>query len=177
MWRAFVKRESHAPPELPRAGAWLRIPAPRLPHHLASRVAVAVLAAMVQAGCGDSPTQPSDPTPGLRGGVLATFDVSGESFRVWFTDPTAIETVLLVRDGRSRATIPAGPLRRGSGPGAHNAPWSWHLDPADVRMAEVTIELCDGRPSYVQAHLDEFIATVGQYCPWGARLVALDDRR
>jgi len=140
-------------------------------------MAITILAAVAQAGCGDSPTDPSDPSPGLRGGVLATFDVSGETFRVWFTDPGAIRAVLLVRDGESRATIPIGPLRRGSGPGAHNAPWSWHLDPANVRMAEVAIELCDGRPSYLQAHLNEFITTVEQYCPWGARLVIVDDRR
>ncbi len=44
-------------------------------------------------------------------------------------------------------------------------------------MAEVTIELCDGTPSYVEAHLDEWIEQVGRYCPWSARLVALEDRR
>lgn len=176
MLRAFATRQCLAPPKARPGHSWPRTTRP-IGHRLALSIAAAVLAVVIQIGCADSPTEPSDPAPGLRGGALATFDVSGERFRVWLADPAAIETVLLVRDGRSGATIPVGPLRRGSGPGAHNAPWSWHLDPADVRMAEVTIELCDGRPSYVEAHLDEFIATVGQYCPWGARLIAVDDRR
>jgi hypothetical protein len=30
------------------------------------------------------------------------------------------------------------------------------------------MELCDGRPSYVEAHLDEFPS----YCPWGAKVVS-----
>jgi Raf kinase inhibitor-like YbhB/YbcL family protein len=109
--------------------------------------------------------------------VLVTFEVSGERFRVWVTDPAAIAEVFGVQEGRSQARIPVGSLQRGSGAGAHNAPWSWHLDPADFHMAEAAIELCDGRPSYVQAHLDEFLATVKRYCPWGARLVAVEDRR
>jgi hypothetical protein len=30
------------------------------------------------------------------------------------------------------------------------------------------IELCDGRPSYIEAHQDDYPV----YCPWGARIVA-----
>jgi hypothetical protein len=44
-------------------------------------------------------------------------------------------------------------------------------------MAEVTIELCDGVPSYAEAHLDDRIATVGYFCPWSAELVDLRDYR
>ena len=57
------------------------------------------------------------------------------------------------------------PLRRGDG--GFNAPWSWHLDPAETRFVEAAIEVCDGTPSYVEAHLAEFPT----YCPWGARIV------
>jgi len=39
-------------------------------------------------------------------------------------------------------------------------------------MAEVTIELCDGLPSYVEATLEAWLGT--QYCPWGAQLVGLE---
>lgn len=44
-------------------------------------------------------------------------------------------------------------------------------------MAEVTIELCDGTPSYLEARLDDWIAAVGYFCPWSARLVAVKDYR
>jgi hypothetical protein len=44
-------------------------------------------------------------------------------------------------------------------------------------MAEATIEVCDGLPSFVEEDLAEWLASVGQYCPWSARLVSLDDFR
>jgi hypothetical protein len=38
---------------------------------------------------------------------------------------------------------------------------------------EVTIELCDGRPSDLDAELDYWAGTVKRYCPWGARPIRL----
>ncbi|MBM3939491.1 MAG: hypothetical protein FJ318_01080 [SAR202 cluster bacterium] len=63
------------------------------------------------------------------------------------------------------------------GAGDHNTPYDWHLDPEETEIADVTIELCDSSPVYVQEHLDEWIETVGRYCPWGAELVSLRDFR
>ena len=91
--------------------------------------------------------------------------VAGEAFVMRAVDA---ETVRLAREnlaGRA-AHFPIGPLRRGNG--GFNAPWSWHLDPAEVRMTEAAIEVCDGRPSYVESHLHDYPT----YCPWGARVVA-----
>jgi hypothetical protein len=65
----------------------------------------------------------------------------------------------------------------GPGEGGHNAPWTWHLDPEDIEMAEATIELCDGAPNYVEGNLAEFTDNVLRYCPWAAQLVDLEDRR
>lgn len=132
-----------------------------------------MLAAGITA-CGDDATAPRED---LRGGVLATFEVSGERFRVWVTSTATIAQLIALDEGSSQATIPIGPVRRGSGQGSHNDPWSWHLDPAETSMAEFTIELCDGRPSFVEDHVDEWIGTVGSYCPWGAELVGLEDYR
>jgi hypothetical protein len=42
-------------------------------------------------------------------------------------------------------------------------------------MAENTIGLCDGIPSYVEAHLDDWISTVGYFCPWSAELISVKD--
>ena len=78
------------------------------------------------------------------------------------------ETIRLARQrlaGRGTG-FPAGPVRRGDG--GFNAPWSWHLDPAETRIAEAAIEVCDGTPSYLEVHLDEFPT----YCPWGAVIVS-----
>jgi hypothetical protein len=113
----------------------------------------------------------------LEGGVLATFDVTGEAFTVWVTNPATIEQLLALERGESTANIPNGRLLRGAGEADHNAPWSWHLDPEDIEMAEITIELCDGAPSYVEDNVAEFADNIGRYCPWSAQLVALEDRR
>jgi hypothetical protein len=114
---------------------------------------------------------------GLEGGVLATFDVLGEQFRVWVTNPATIQQLFDLQAGLSDASIPSGRLLTGPGQADHNAPWSWHLDPEEIEMAEFTIELCDSTPSYVEANLAEIIATVGYFCPWSAELVSIEDFR
>ncbi|HET9317971.1 MAG TPA: hypothetical protein VFQ51_20420 [Vicinamibacteria bacterium] len=100
------------------------------------------------------------------GEVPAEFVVSAgsETFVMRVTDP---ETIRLAQEGIAgrNQRFPIGPLLRGDG--GFNAPWSWHFDPDRVRMTELAIEVCDGRPSYVEAHLADFPT----YCPWGARVV------
>ena len=123
--------------------------------------------------CGGSPTVPSE----LRGGVLATFDVVGQRFKVWITNKAAIDQAVALRAGTSTSTIPVGRLRRGSGQGSHNAPYNWHMDPDDIQFASVAIEVCDGTPDYVESHSGEFVDVVKTYCPWAAKLVALQDLR
>jgi hypothetical protein len=44
-------------------------------------------------------------------------------------------------------------------------------------MAEITIEVCDGTPDYVDENVDEFVDVVKRYCSWGAELTALQDNR
>jgi hypothetical protein len=138
------------------------------------RAALVAMAMTLLLSCGRSPTAPDDR---LSGGILATFAVSGEPFRVWITNRDTIAQVLALQRGTSQATIPNGRLRTGAGRGNHNQPYSWHLDPEDIQMAEVTIELCDGRPSYIEANRDQFIREVGRYCPWGAQLQQVQDHR
>ncbi len=132
-------------------------------------------AALFAGGCG-GPASPSPEEP-LKGGVLATFSVGGESFRVWIRNERTIEQVFALQRGTSSAGIPNGRLRAGAGHGGHNAPYTWHLDPDEIEMAGATIEICDGVPSYVEAHRDEFMAQVNRYCPWGARLTRVVDHR
>ena len=127
----------------------------------------------VIAGCGDDAAGPDDE---LRGGALATFQVSGEQFHIWVTNDGVIEQILDLRDGLSSANIPNGALHTGPGIAGHNEPWLWHIDAEDISMAEATIEVCDGRPSLVDVLLEDYLA-VGRFCPWGAELVSIDDRR
>ena len=101
--------------------------------------------------------------------------MEGERFRVWTTNPQTIEDLHELQQGTSTASIPNGRILLGPGRARHNAPYHWHLDPQDIAMAEVAIELCDGLPSYVEENVDEFVERVGRYCPWATKLVELQD--
>jgi len=114
-------------------------------------------------------------TNALKGGALATFEVEGERFRVWTTNPQTIHDLHELQQGTSTANIPNGRILRGPGRASHNAPYHWHLDPQDITMAEVAIEFCDALPSYVEENVEEFVGRVGRYCPWSAKLVELRD--
>jgi hypothetical protein len=105
--------------------------------------------------------------------VIATFDVLGETFRVRVENADTIEQVRALERGESTASIPNGRLLRGDG--GVNQPWSWHLDPNDIEMAEFAIELCDGTPSMVEEDLDYWVDTVGRYCPWSGELVSVEE--
>lgn len=117
------------------------------------------------------------PIDELDGGVLATFQVEAELFHLWVTNAQTVQQLFDLERGVSAADIPIGPLRAGAGQGDHNAPWSWHLDPVQTSMAEATIEVCSGLPSFVEDDLDTWLNNVGSYCPWSAVLVELEDFR
>ena len=57
-----------------------------------------------------------------------------------------------------------GTPRRGDG--GFNSPYNWHVDPATVTFAEVTIEACQVAASMVADDLDYWI-NFGQVCLWG----------
>lgn len=62
-----------------------------------------------------------------------------------------------------------GPIARGNG--GVNREWSWHFVNNEWSFAEVAIELCDGNAVLVEQAVDYWVDTVGQFCPWGARVV------
>jgi hypothetical protein len=108
----------------------------------------------------------SDPNPPGADFVVAVGD---EQFVLRSTDPDTIAQLRDVLAGK-RTGFPAGPLRAGDG--GFNSPWTWHFDEDKVVVAEVTIEICDGTPSYVETHLSSFPT----YCPWSARIVSESER-
>lgn len=102
------------------------------------------------------------------GNPVATFQVVGETYRIELATPELVAHAEALLAGKEVASIPLGRVVRGdSGP---NAPWSWHIDPATLEFADLTIEVCDGLPSFVE---DE-IVTSPDYCPWGAEIVSID---
>lgn len=108
---------------------------------------------------------PSEPTASRPSFIV---EVSGESFRV------EVATAQQAQEFRSRLQsgargVISGELLQGSG--GFNTPWRWHLDPATVHAADFAIELCDGRPSLVEADLTYWLGSVRRFCPWGAKVI------
>lgn len=120
---------------------------------------VFVLLAFLLVACG----APTAPAPTAAEFLIEV--VPGERFVLRTTDP---ETIRLAEQNMRGLNIafPLGPLRRGDG--GFNAPWTWHLDPAETRLVEAAIEVCDGRPSYVERNQADFPT----YCPWGASVIS-----
>ena len=125
-----------------------------------------ILAALVVAGsaCSDD-----DGPTGPERGRLFRVRVGAEEFRMRLTDPEAIRLAIENLEGQN-SKHPNGPIAAGNG--GFNAPWSWHFVPESVRMVDLSIELCDGSPSYVEGHRSDYLAS--GYCPWSARVIAVD---
>ena len=100
-----------------------------------------------------------------------TVDAAGEKFVVHATDIQTIRQLVDNYNGGNGMHI-TGKLVQGDG--GFNQPWSWHLEPASVRMADISIEVCDGKPSMVEGNLDYWLNTVGSYCPWSSKVVAIN---
>ena len=120
-----------------------------------------VAAVCVLMSCGDG--TPGDPTSG----ALVTFAVQQETFRVWLPSPEQVAAARAAQAG-GPARIPNGRIVAGT---QYNTGWSWHLE--DVAFAEVTIELCDGRPSDVERAGTAFGG--GRFCPWSATVVRIEE--
>ena len=126
---------------------------------LATFAAVLCCAVLVMACSDDTPTSPLP-------AAIVTFEVGSETFRVALNTADQIAAARAAQAG-GPARIPSGRVVSGM---QVNAGWSWHLE--DLSFAEVTIELCDGRPSDVERAGIQFGG--GRFCPWTATVVRID---
>ena len=111
---------------------------------------------------------PSGPVTG--GPVIVTFEVVDEEYRILITDPNNIAIALQLLAGDPLAPrIPNGLVVRGDDGGV-NTGYSWHIDPDSLEFADLTIEICDGRPSDVEAGS----ISGDRFCPWEAEVVSVD---
>ena len=125
------------------------------------KLSAILVAVILFAACGDgSPIAPS-------GSAIVTCRVVNETFRVLVTGANQIAAARAAQNG-GPARIPNGRIVGGT---QVNTGWSWHLE--DVEFVELTIELCDGRPSDVERAGVSYGG--GRYCPWGATVISVDD--
>ncbi len=52
----------------------------------------------------------------------------------------------------------------------YNDNWSWHFVENQWALAEISTEVCDGRPSFVEEDIDYWVDQVGRFCPWSSRV-------
>ena len=116
---------------------------------------------------------------GLSGGVLATFNVGGEMFRVWVTNPLTAERIVALGNGEISGGFPRGSLRPGPGETNHNQPHRWHLDPEATLLADADqdAEPCDALPSAIDGSREFWLDIIGTYCPRSAELLDVQDLR
>lgn len=125
-------------------------------------VIVAIFGALL-ASCGGG----SDSGPET---AVFAFRVDGlpasEEFRISTSSPPVIAQARaqLQLPVSERRLFASGSIRAGNA--GHNLAWSWHF--ADISLVETAIELCDGRPSMVEADLSYWLSTVGRFCPWSS---------
>jgi len=144
-----------------------------------SALAAGLAALLAVAGCtAPAPTPEPQPTssapsvaasPTADAGVVVTFLVAGsERYRIRLIHQDDIEIARRLLAGEEAPGIPNGRLMRGVTDVTVGHAWS--IDPDDVEFADSTIELCDGLPSQIDR--GEF--SVDRYCPWSAKVVAID---
>ena len=100
----------------------------------------------------------------MRGGSTT------EEFRI------ATSSTAVIAKARSQLALPEsqrslfaiGAIAAGSG--GFNTGWSWHLK--DPTLEELAIELCDGKPSAVEADLVYWLNSVKSFCPWSSYVYA-----
>jgi hypothetical protein len=124
-----------------------------------ARRAPLLVTLLLAAGCGGGSNAPSPAR-------TATIQVSGERYRIALTTPELVAAAEAAKAGTG-PRIPNGRIVMGTGV---NTGWAWHVE--DVQFADLTIELCDGRPSDVERLGTAFGG--GRFCPWGARVTAIE---
>jgi hypothetical protein len=111
------------------------------------------------------------PSPSeIQGKSFILETANGDKFKVYATDPEAIQLMTDNYYGLNNMFVMG---RLVIGDGGFNSPWSWHLDPDYVTMAEFAIELCDGTPSEVEHNLPYWLFQVETFCPWSSKVIEI----
>ena len=92
-----------------------------------------------------------------------------------FIAATAVPAVIeqcraeLQKPPAHRALHINGPIARENA--GRNLKWHWAHKPDEWQLVEMSVEVCDGRPSSVEADLTYWVDTVGRFCPWSSRVL------
>ena len=125
-----------------------------------------VWAVLILSACRDTTEPPSDDYMivrfGFRDDATQSFDFVAHATRPSLLDSIRAELALPVDERR----FPNGPVRTAEPD--ENLAWRWAYEPDAWHLTDFSVELCDGTPRYLDDNLDEWLASVGHYCPWSA---------
>jgi hypothetical protein len=128
--------------------------------------ALLLATAVILAGCQSGPESGT-----------AYFKVAGateaDMFVIALTDPALIAEARAQAAGQEPVKHVTGLVVAEAAP--YNKPWSFHLDPASIAFADMSIEVCDAATSYVEEHLAEVGGAFlpgRRWCPWSSRVIA-----
>lgn len=122
-----------------------------------------LLVTAVLASCSDAGT-------GISAGGTFIVAVEGEQFRVRIDNALLASQARRMMNRQEQQKIINGELERGDG--GFNTGYHWHMKPGSIEFADVTVEVCDGRPSDVESDISYWVDTVKRYCPWGGRFIS-----
>jgi hypothetical protein len=112
--------------------------------------------------------------PWHSSGAFITFSVAGEEITLWIENEAFIEEAIAL-EGEGNVRVPNfNQVIAGAG---IDADYSWHVDPHDVEWADMTIELCDATPGYIEDDPQAWIDQVGGWCPWTAEVILVETGR
>ncbi len=94
---------------------------------------------------------------------------TGQTFLAWTTNAGVIANVeaQLALPEEERTAHINGEILEQPKNCELNPGWSWYFNPQDWDMTEISIELCDGNPQYVEDNLQDYLH-IERYCPWSS---------
>ena len=86
-----------------------------------------------------------------------------ETFTVFVNRADDIEQMTVEASAEDKTLMVTGIVRDGR---RYNAQWNFTMGPGSIVLAEVSIEVCDGDPYYVQDHRRQWLGD--RWCPWSS---------
>eukprot|EP00440_Ansanella_granifera_P021307 gb/GFBE01023128.1/.p1 GENE.gb/GFBE01023128.1/~~gb/GFBE01023128.1/.p1 ORF type:complete len:183 (+),score=33.63 gb/GFBE01023128.1/:1-549(+) len=121
-----------------------------------------------------------------KGGAFVTFAVGRDEQQhvvQWVEDSKFIDHAIgrtaARQQGSQSASAASGiPVFNRILPGSDcDEKWSWHVDPTDLGWVDMTTEVCDASPKFIEKNEEAWISSPGRWCPWTVEILAIEDRR
>lgn len=133
---------------------------------------IALICLAISAGaCKDKPAEIACDIAIAEGTRFFEFAHRGSeyTFYAWTNKPTVIANVeaQLALPAEDRSQHINGVIKEMPEGCELNEEWSWYFEPTEWDMADLSIELCDGNPQYVEENLQDYL-DIDRYCPWSS---------